>query len=251
MKGWQIFVHSVRLVFSNIDAALKLSLVPYLLSGLAFVFLGAEATSLMRENDPEVLAAVPGSLWLSFLIYIIVSVVVALWIAVSWHRYVLLEEYPTSWFPQFHGGPIMSYFGRGFLIGLLIMGLVMVVLLILGLFLLILGPLGALLMSLIPAIVAFYVFYRLCPVLPSAAVGRPMTFGDAWKATAGNSGTIGVLVFLLVLSSLIAQLPNQIGGADSVIGMIYSLVVGWFLMLIGASVLTTFYGHFIEGRAID
>lgn len=251
MKGWEIFVHSVRLVFSNIEAAFKLSLLPYALSGLAFVLLGAKATAVMRDGSPEAMMAAPGGLWLGYMVYLVISVIVALWVAVSWHRYVLLEEYPTGWFPTFHGTAIMGYFGRGFLVGLLIVGVVVVAMLVLGLVLGWLGETGVIMVGVIAFAVASYLFYRLCPVLPSAAINRDMAFGDAWRATAGNDGTIAVLVVLLILSSVVVQLPNQIGGADSVIGIIYSLVVGWFMMLIGVSVLTTFYGHFVEGRTID
>ena len=122
---------------------------------------------------------------------------------------------------------------------------------VLGLVVVAMGGAGAFLVAIFAYAVATYLFYRLCPVLPSAAIGQPMTFGEAWKATANNGGAIAVLVVLLLLLSLVVQLPNQIGGADSVIGIIYSLVVGWFMMLVGSSVLTTFYGHFVEGRTID
>ena len=251
MKGWEIFVHSVRLVFSNIEAAFKVSLLPYALSGLAFVFLGAQAAAVMRAGTPEAMMVAPAGLWFGYIVYLLVSITAGLWIAVSWHRYVLLEEYPNSWIPTFHGTAIVTYFGRGFLIGLLIIAVLMVVSTVLGLVLVLISPNAIIMVGVVAFAVASFIFYRLCPVLPSAAINQPMTFGEAWKATANNGGTIGVLVFLLILSSLVANLPNQIGGADTTIGIIYSLVIGWFIMLIGVSVLTTFYGHFIEGRAIE
>ena len=96
-----------------------------------------------------------------------------------------------------------------------------------------------------------YLFYRFCPVLPAAAVGRPMTFASAWEATKGNGGSIAMLVVLVVLLSMLLEVPNMIGGSDTAIGIIYSLVVNWIMTLVGSSVLTTFYGHFVEGRAID
>ncbi|MGB0440693.1 MAG: hypothetical protein ACPGFC_11420, partial [Paracoccaceae bacterium] len=222
MKGWTIFAHSVRLVFSNLDAAFKVSLLPYALSALAFVFLGAGAIERVQEGSTVGVMAPDANALGGFLIYGLVAAIAALWIAVSWHRFVLLEEYPSSWFPQFHGGRIAAYFGRGLLIGLLIFAFMMVCMIVSTLFASLLGPQAIILSGFAAIIVATYLFYRLCPMLPSAAIGQPMTVGEAWRATANSSGAIAILVVLLMLPSLVVQLPNQIGGADSVVGIIYS-----------------------------
>lgn len=96
-----------------------------------------------------------------------------------------------------------------------------------------------------------YVFYRLCSVLPAAAVGNSMRFGEAWEATRGSGATIAVLVLLVVVASLLIQMPTTLGSGSSVFGIVYSVIVNWLSMLIAVSVLTTFYGHFVEGRPID
>ncbi len=248
MKGWEIFIHSVRLVFSNLGAAFQISLVPYAISGLAFLFLGAQAISIMESASPEELAAADGGLWLNLIIYGIVAILMSLWIAVAWHRYVLLEEYPTGWIPSFHSSEIGGYFIKGLLLGFIIFGAALLFSISVGLILLpILGPFFPFLVIAL----ATYLFYRFCPVLPAVAVGHPMTFGTAWEATKGNGGAIAMLVLLVVLLSMLLEVPNMIGGSDTVIGIIYSLVVSWIMTLVGSSVLTTFYGHFVEGRAID
>ena len=251
MKGWEIFAHSVRLVFSNIDAALKISLLPYAISALAFLFLGLPAMAVLEDGSTAALMAADSSVWFGQLVYFLVSIITALWIAVSWHRYVLVEEYPDSWIPKFHGSAMGAYFVRGFLIGLLIFGIVIVASLLVGLLTFWMGPLGAGITGLVAIATASYIFYRLCPILPAAAVGKPMKFGEAWKATDGTGATIAVLVLLVIVASVIIQLPTTFGGANSLFGIAYSLIVNWLSMLIGVSVLTTFYGHFIEGRAID
>ena len=141
MKGWEIFIHSVRLVFSNLNAALQISLVPYAISGLAFLFLGASAISLMEAGDPAQLMQVSGGVWLGLLVYGVVAILMSLWIAVAWHRYVLLEEYPTGWIPGFHGDRIGSYFMKGLLLGLLIFGAVLLASVTVGLILIPILPL--------------------------------------------------------------------------------------------------------------
>ncbi len=248
MKGWEIFIHSVRLVFSNLGAAFQISLLPYAISALAFLFLGAGAISIMENaSNPEILT-VDGGIWRGLIVYGIVAVLMSLWIAVAWHRYVLLEEYPAGWVPGFHGGEIGSYFIKGLLLGLIIMGAVILFSLTVGLILI---PTLPFLYPFLAMALGTYLFYRFCPVLPAAAVGRPMTFASAWEATKGNGGAIAMLVVLVVLLSMLLEVPNMIGGSDTPIGIIYSLVVNWIMTLVGSSVLTTFYGHFVEGRAID
>lgn len=248
MKGWEIFIHSVRLVFSNIDAAFQISLVPYVISSLAFWFLGVEALALIDTADPEVLVSVGGDVWLGLIFYGIVAILMSLWIAVAWHRFVLLEEYATGWIPKFYGGAIGSYFGKGLLLGLIIVGATILVSITVGLILI---PVLPFVFPFLIMAMATYLFYRFCPVLPAAAIGRSMTFGEAWEATKGNGGPIAILVVLVILFSTLLEVPNMIGGSDTTIGTIYTLVVNWIMTLVGASVLTTFYGHFIEGRAID
>ncbi|MBD3665246.1 hypothetical protein [Sulfitobacter aestuariivivens] len=251
MKGWEIFMHSVRLVFSNLDAALRISLVPYAISGLALVYLGSEALQLMEGVSPEDMMAAGPGVWTGFMLYGLISIIVALWIAVSWHRYVLLEEYPTGWIPRFHGGAIFQYLFKGVIIAFVVLGMVIVVTIILGLLIGWTGPLGSALVSVAGFAAATYAFYRLCPLLPAAAMGRNMVSREAWQATSGNDATIAMLVFLVLVSSFVLQIPISIFGAESVLGIAYSVIVGWIMMLVGVSVLTTFYGHFVEGRPID
>ncbi len=251
MKGWEILAHSVRLVFNNIEQALKISAVPYAISALAFLVFGLPAIGALEAGTAEALMNAGSGVWLGQLAYIIISVIVTLWIAVAWHRYVLMEEYPEGWVPRLHSGPMTSYFLSSILIGLLIFGVVLVVSLLVGLIAFGLGPSGAFLLGLVAMAVGTYIFYRLCAVLPAAAVGRTMRFGEAWEATRGSGGTIAVLVLLVVVASIIIQMPTTLGSGSSIFGIIYSLIVNWLSMLIGVSVLTTFYGHYVEGRPID
>lgn len=261
MKGLEIFVHSVRLVFTNLEAALRISLVPYLISGIAMVTLGLPAIMAMiggefgatAQIDADVLEGtnVDPGVWINFLIYMLIYAVTALWIAVTWHRYVLVEEYPNGWIAPLHGGLMVSYFLKGMAIILVIVLATLVVTLVFGLALGWLGGLGTLLISVGTIAASTYLFYRLCPVLPSAAVGKPMTMAEAWEATNETGGAIFMLVVLVLIASMVIQLPATLGAADSVFAMVYSYVIGWVTMLVGVSVLTTFYGHFVEGRPID
>jgi hypothetical protein len=89
-------------------------------------------------------------------------------------------------------------------------------------------------------------------MLPAAALGQKLSLGDAWQATKGESGTIVTLALIVVGASVIIQLPSWLNDdPTSIINIVYSLVVNWFATIIGISVLTTLYGHFVEKRPID
>ncbi len=254
MKAISILLHSVKLLFSNIDAALRVSLVLYVVIAVVNIYFQIK---LAPYNDPTTLpTALPGAgFWLTLILAVIVMAILGLWMAVAWHRYILLEELPAGYMPEFHSSNVISYFGRGLLIGIICVVVAMVVGLILGVILgtiggAVGGAVGGALAGFVAMIVALVLFYRMSPILPAAAVGEPLGIGDAMAATRGQSGTIVLLAIIGAIAVLILQLPSLLGNATSVLSLVYSAVVGWFTTLIGISVLTTFYGHFVQGRDI-
>ena len=57
---------------------------------------------------------------------------------------------------------------------------------------------------------------------------------------------------LMILGSLALQIPTMLSGdPNSLLSLVYSIVVGWFATMIGISLLTTVYGHCVEGRGVD
>ena len=250
MKGWQIFVHSVRLVFRNIDNALRVSLVLYLVQ-VAYQVFQFRNPPVPMEMDGVTVPVMDPALILPNLLYGLAAVVASLWVAVAWHRYVLAEEYPRGWVPVWHGGYLLGYLGRSVLIGLIIVIAAVAASLPLGIIAMGLPGL-AVLVGLAIVVLAVYIFLRLGAILPAAAIGERLTLGEAWAATKGESGTILTLALIGAGVSLIVQLPTLVAGPEAtVLNLVYGLVVNWFATMIGISVLTTFYGHYIEKRAID
>lgn len=246
MKGWQIFIHSVRMVFSNLEVALKISIVPYA------IHIAVQLYNTINYGDALAQAAAGDAMSLfesggTAPIFFggLISMLVTLWLVVAWHRFVLLEEYPVGLAPAFHSGPIFGYLGKSILTGLIIGGVSIVLVLALGF---LIGQ------FVVPVLIAAgsYIFYRLSPWIVSSALGSPIPLSNAWRATAASFGTIAILVVLVLIGSFVTSLPSTMSdNPSSILNLTYSLVVGWFGMLIGASVLTTFYGHYIEGRSID
>lgn len=251
MKGMSIFLHSVRLVLNNLDVALRVSAVLYLISAVAEVYVSLTYLPQLEALDPQTGMSLDPSVAPALLLTFVLTLVTATWIAVAWHRYVLLEEIPEGWMPKWHGGAFLSYVWRSILIALVVVGAAMISMIPIGF-------LGVLFPPLIPVFpflsvaIGAYVFFRLCPVLPAAAIGDPMPLSAAWAATRGNGGAIFGLVVVSVGASFLLQIPQLLSdNPTGVISLLYSVVVTWIITMIGISIFTTFFGHYVEERSID
>ncbi|UWQ18121.1 hypothetical protein [Jannaschia sp. M317] len=247
MLSWNIFRRALTLIIDNIGAALRVSALPYgVLVVVSLYFVGSADVMSVTTLDPTGgdLPDIPDGFIGALLITSLAQLFAFLWIAVAWHRYVLLEEGGATWVPPFHGDLMLGYFGRSFLLGLMVFGVVIGVSMTLGLVV----PAMAIPVSFVLATI---VTYRCGMILPAGAVGRSLKIGDAWEATKGQSGTMVLLALLTYALSLLLQVPTMLDGEVGVISTIYGLVVGWFLLLVGVSILTSLYGHLIEGRPVD
>jgi len=255
--GFKIFIHAIRLVVDHLGAALRVGGLLYLVqfgTVMGITLLTAGRITSMRDFDSGLLF---------YLIVLAIVVIVAnIWIAVAWHRYVLLDEMPGAVIPRFNGERMLAYFGRSLLVGLIAIGLILVASIVVGL---VATPLLGAGRSSAPAILLteFVVFlvvyvplaivlYRLALVLPAAAVGKPIRLGEAWAATSGASGTIVGLAILSVLCAWLLDLPAMFlaNGPLLWVGIVWQTVVGWIEVMVGVSILTTLYGYYVERRAI-
>ncbi len=250
MKGWQIFTHSVRLVLSNLDEALRVSLVLYVVIAASQIATWLNPPA-MTEVEGVELPVMSAEYAAQNVILAVLAIIASLWIAVAWHRFVLVGEYAGGWLPRWHGANMLGYLGRSILLGIVVVIAVVIVSVPLGL--IAAGLPG--LVFLVPFVVLAFgavLFFRLGVVLPAAALGEKVTFPQAWAATKGEGGTIVSLAALVVGASLLLQLPTLLSGNPySLVSLVYGLVVNWFATIIGISVLTTLYGHFIEKRPVD
>lgn len=240
--GWMIFSHSVFLLNHNLRDALRISS-PFIVAMILSIVLGGATTIDNLE------AGTSSSSGLGILLRIL-TVVAGLWVAVAWHRFVLLEEIGSG-LPTFHGNRMFAYF-------LVIVGMSLALVLA-GVFLGVI--VGLLLSSVTPLFVvaniaivvtALWVFYRLSPLLPAAALGQALGVRQAWDATAEISGSVlGAAVILIVFSLLSGLVAALIMFQVSIlIGVVLIAVLQWAYTMVGISILTTIYGLTIEGRDI-
>ena len=256
MKGVQIFLHSVRQVVANMQSALQVSAVPYVLQTLlSFAILGPQVLHGQRTTF-EVGELTSGQVWQA-LALVPILVVTMIWIAVAWHRFVLKGEMPHGLIPAFNVGRIWGYFLRSLAI--------MLVALLLSIPLMIVGGLvspsfltpDASNLAAEASIFLIVVFpitaisYRLSTALPATALEKAGAFSAGWDATKGESAPIFVMTLISTIAFfLVTEAGIRLFGGIAPLTFIWELVLGWFSTMIGLSILTTLYGHYTEGRPL-
>lgn len=248
VNGLQLFLHSLHQVTGNFAAAIRISALLYL-AQVAVVSL--TDLSLLTDEIAMRAAIEAGSFpWGRLLLVLLVAIVVNLWIAVSWHRYVLRVEMPTTLVPRFRAGPMVSYFGKMVALGLLLAIPMMILMGVTGPVAAGGGALGSLVVVVAVAMPVSVLFFRISPVLPAAALGTTLKFSQAWARTAGATGALAGLAMLFLVASLVIDLPAAALPRGSVPELVWLGLTGWVKAMVGISILTTIYGHYIEGRAL-
>lgn len=257
MQGWKIFIHSVRMVFANLGPALRISGLLYFAYMIVNAYFQLNYSDDLRALQQNMAAGfvpmeLPSGLLTAMTLNFVVGLLTSLWIAVLWHRFILLSQIPVTAIPQLYSGMVASYLGKTIQLALMLAVIGVVLGMLLGVAI---GPLlGPLAVSAIPLIllgVLLYLSYRLGLVFPAIALETSMPFKASWENTKSASGAIAQLAVIAVVFAIIIQIPSNMNpDPTSIINLIYSYVVGWIAMMVGISVLTTLYGIHIEGREI-
>ncbi|SFS19722.1 hypothetical protein [Yoonia litorea] len=254
--AFQIIRHAFRMVFGNLREALKVSVGPYLiLSVIVVLAVGMiSETGGMFDNGTPMGGAEPMQPTAALIILALIPVVLftVAWVAVAWHRFILLEEYPGL-LPQLAGRPIWAYVGRSILYGFIIaLASLPLIFLTMGLAMPLMmagSGVAAVFVSVLITGFMTYVWLRIAIALPSIAIGQPISMGDSWHATKGMSGTIfGVAFLLMGINGVATVLIAEISAVLPLVGFVLDIAVRWTVLMLGVSILTTLYGHLIEGR---
>ncbi len=248
MLGLRISLHSVKLIFRNFSGALRISS-PLIAAFILFSLLGGASFQSILAGDFGNQGFV-GTMLVGFAVYW----GVAIWVAVAWHRFVLLEERSEKFLPTFHTKHNLRYFMGGFLMGILviIVGLISGVLvgLLVGIAF---GGLNSLasttLITVLVSTICVWVFYRIAPILPAAALGYTLDIGEAWESTKPLSGAIIVLgVVLAIASSVLGLVVEFVFGFSAILLLAAQCFQAWLGLMVSVSVLTTIYGIAVEKR---
>ncbi|WP_305970019.1 MULTISPECIES: hypothetical protein [unclassified Mameliella] len=246
MKGWRLFRHAFRMVWNNLNTALKVT-------GLLFAIQMVPQIWLMSQTDQNNLdasvdVAMGGSLL--FLLWAIVALVAGIWMAVAWHRYVLTGEQSGTWLPIWRPRLVLGYLGRTILLGLLsILAFV-----VLGI------PLGFIIaflpLLMLPAMVVYlafglFVFFRLSLILPAVAMEKRMKLLASWDATGTDAGAVlGLSAIVAVVVAMLMFVSMIFAAISPFLGMVWTIGSGWLFSLVSITCMTTLYGVYVEGRDI-
>jgi len=246
--GLRIFLHSIKLVFAQFGAALKISALLYIVSmilgGIGFYY----QFQAMASGQPNAVA------W-QFFVAAFLSFVPYLWIAVGWHRFVLLDEMPRAPLPTPPGDRLWSYVGRALQMVLVFIVFGLGVGLVLTIAMMVSNASPWVAFPLMIGAIAFAVLitYRLAPIFPGAAIGRPIGIGEAWNATSGGSGALLLMAIISAIASFLLDLPVEILSRlpwGQFTSIAWIVVTYWIKLMVGVSILTTIYGVYVEKRAI-
>jgi hypothetical protein len=265
--GWKIVRHSFVLLFRNLGDALRISVGPYLVALLLMLAIGAAVgvppamVFGVGANPQDAAGLISGAGVALFVVATwVILLAVSAWVAVSWHRFVLLEEYPGL-LPAWSGRPILPYVLRTLLL-IVILVLAMIPLsFVIGLLAFpIVGSAdpessrfaaGILLIALVSSAIIYWLWMRLALILPATAVERDMSLGESWRATAPAAGAILVAIVILAGVSIGASFVLDRLFPGGLVGGVLGLIVTWISLMVGISVMTTLYGHLIERRPLD
>lgn len=261
MKGWAIFKHAVLMVLRNLPDVLRIFLVPYLLIGATFVLFAFQTGTWQYFEIGKTVQipshVLPAGFGFFFCLMMLLVSALNLWGVTSWHRFVLLEERPQGWIPAFRTDRIFVYFLK--ILQLLVIGglCFLPVLLIIMFVIPIMNAVSSFaavafsVVWLVGIAVVFVILTQISPILPAAAIGKPLAISEAWEKTKGSGWSIVVLGILYMLFqfalALLAGLSAQV---FLPLGIAFNIIVFLLLPMVTISILTTLYGHYVEGREI-
>ena len=257
--------HAVRMLWINLQDALRLTLVPFLVVqaitvGLPLAMIG-DATITDPFQVPEGAVDISPEMTQFAFVQILVligSIIAGAWLAVVWHRFVLLEEYPNGYVPPFTATLVMGYVGRLIVIAVVVLAGGLLGGTAVAVFSALAPPL-AILGGIALVIAMVWIAVRLSVMLPAAAIGTRMSVGEAWEHTKDThpallGATILMAIFnmiilipaLLLMMIFVGFEPTGLNPAQVLI----NLVFGWISTMLTVSLATTLYGVAVEGRQL-
>lgn len=251
MLVFQIAKKSLQLITNNFYDVLRICSVLYLLNVIVNMLATYALTGIWTVKNVEfnVEEINSGASVLIIFVMMIFSTVVTLWVAVTWHRYVLLDEAPNGWIPRWNMSANLSYFYQiiKFVLILAVVGMVMAVLIGISA-----GISGNASISFwaflaIAWVALAFIILKISLIFPSAAVETNMGVVDSWCETNPYNKTLFALTIAAVSFGFLSDTAINLFDENLFTSMIRFVLntVSFFWSL---SILTTLYGIVVEER---
>lgn len=252
--GYQLLRHIFAQVFGNLPQAARITMPLILVPTL--ILIATNSPLLLGTMQPIQATAtpqpVPAINVVGLLIGGLTAVIGWLWAAVAWHRFVLLEEYPTGLTPPWRGAEVGNYFGNSLLVFLVVFGAAIGLGILIGIVALALQSAAAgVVLGIGLAFGLSWVATRVGLILPAAAIATKLTIGESWKATAPVSGQLILPIFVVALGSTILNQAIITLAGPTLFAFVLTMAVGWIQLLLNLALMTTLYGNLIEGRQLN
>lgn len=242
MKAFQIIRHALLQVIGNFRQALMLSVMP--VAGQCLLVIVGFMMLTGRHG---------GSVGTPLIVLMILGFAICgVWLAVRWHRFVLLDEraHPLSPPPA---AAMWRYVGFALIVPLAALPLLLVTFLFMAAGVNLGLGLPAVIILVILMFLTSGLMLILGTALPGAAIGAPHPIRAAWNGMKPAAG----VVFLLLIAGSVANWLGQYGfallqrsGLPLSVYLGINLAFYWLSTLFGLSLLTTLWGHFVEGRPL-
>lgn len=257
MSALPVLRHSLLQIIRQPADVLRIFALP-----LAATFLIFKITGLAFTLSPFYLniAVARGQVpWGRLAVVTVLTLLIGLWAAAAWHRFILLAERPRQFWPVVPWSTYLAFVRRGLVFAVLILLIIAVASFAYGLVIgfaaaLTKRPPGLLahaigLCLFVPILV---LSLRLAVVLPGAAVGAPHRMGEIWAHLSDHFYTfLGLLIALVIIRFLAAEFLSLVGLTPlTTPGLVVFAILESLQMILTLSVVTTLYGHYVEGRGL-
>ena len=254
--SWLIVKRAFIILFGNIKEALIASVPPLVIAIiLSSLILSVGRVNFVDLGNMAADAVDPVSVLFATFVVIAIYLFASSVIAVVWHRFVLLEETPQL-MPPLKGMPVSSYLWAA--VGRVLLLIAVAVPLFAGLAMIVTNIFGAatlfagMAISIFAGTVLSFLWFRIGLGLPGIALGKPMSIGQSWRKTEPIQGVIfQVAVILVCINIGLTILVAPLSSMSPIITIPVNIALNWVTLMVGVCILTTFYGHVVEGRDLD
>ncbi len=241
LQAKALLFYAVRMILRDPKAALRTTALPYVLAQVLPALLygaAAEASPVTTE----------WSLRLAGELAFLASMA---WMAVAWHRLILIHE--TGWpLPTAPMGRVAAYLAyvAAFEVTVMLVSFIVIG----GMAATVLFGAAELAMQ-VPVYLGIFaasvLFGRLGAILPAVALGPVTSILDGWRATRGATLTIALTCLVLFLLEEAVFRGGMALQIDSRLSEVLQAVLQWPVFLLGIALLTSTYLHYVKGQPLE